>query len=105
MSRTLVVRRLTAIIALLAILGFSLPATAAPGARHSSRTATVQTFSLLDQILSWLGISGPGSTGPEAHARRDLRKATSLTSPTLGPTTQTMTSLDATQGMDPNGFH
>ncbi|MFL6259668.1 MAG: hypothetical protein ACJ76Y_08155 [Thermoanaerobaculia bacterium] len=55
MSRTLVVRRLTAIIALLAILGFALPATAAPGSHHSSRATTVQAPGLFDQILSWLG--------------------------------------------------
>jgi len=105
MSRTLVVRRLTAIIALLAILGFALPATAAPGAHHSSRATTVQTLSLLDQVLSWLGIYGPSPAGSDAHARTDLRKATSIIPPLSQPAGQTVSSADASQGMDPNGFH
>jgi hypothetical protein len=101
MSRTLVIRRLTAVIVLLAILGFALPATAAPGSRHSSRATTVQAPSLFDQILSWLGLFGPGSG--QDHAGTDLRKATSLLS--TGTTSQTLSSADATQGMDPNGAH
>jgi hypothetical protein len=105
MSRTLVIRRLTAVIVLLAILGFALPATAAPEAHHSSRATTVQTPSFFDQILSWLGISGFGTAGSDAHARTDLRKATSLTPPLWEPTGQTVSSADASQGMDPNGFH
>jgi hypothetical protein len=103
MSRTLVLRRLTAVFVLLAILGFALPATAAPGSHHSSRATTVQAPSLLDQILSWLGLLG--SPGTAAHGRTDLRKATSATSALLGDTSQTMSSADATQGMDPNGLH
>ena len=102
MSRTLVIRRLTAVIVLLAILGFALPATAAPGSRHSSRATTVQASSFFDQILSWLGLFGPGSG--QDHARTDLRKATSATS-LLSDTSQTLSSADASQGMDPNGAH
>jgi len=104
MSRTLVIRRLTAFIMLLAILGFALPATAAPGSRHSSRATTIQAPSLFDQILSWLGLFGSGS-GADDHASTDLRKATSTTSPLAGDTSQTLSSADATQGMDPNGAH
>jgi hypothetical protein len=102
MSRTLVIRRLTAVVVLLAILGFALPATAAPGSRHSSRTTTVQAPSLFDQILSWLGLFGPGSG--QDHALTDPRKATS-TSPLWGTTSQTQSTTDASQGMDPNGAH
>lgn len=105
MSRTLVIRRLTAVLVLLAILGLALPATAAPGARHSSRATTVQASSLFDQILSWLGLLGPGS-GPDAHSHADLSKATTVTSPVAGGIiNQTVSSADASQGMDPNGFH
>jgi hypothetical protein len=105
MSRTLVIRRLTAVLVLLAILGFALPATAAPGARHSSRATTVQASSLFDQILSWLGLFGAGS-GPDSHSRTVPRKATTVASPvTDGIIGQTVSSVDATQGMDPNGLH
>lgn len=104
MSRTLVIRRLTAVIVLLAILGFALPATAASGSRHSSRATTVQAPSLFDQILSWLGLFGSGP-GADAHARTDLRKTASTTSPLGVDTSQTLSSTDATQGMDPNGLH
>ncbi|HSS50606.1 MAG TPA: hypothetical protein VLX28_16840 [Thermoanaerobaculia bacterium] len=103
MSRTLVLRRLTAVLVLLAILGFALPAAAAPGARHSSRATTAQAPSLFDQILSWLGLSGFGQG--DGHARPELRKSTSL-APSLGggTTNQTVVS-DGAQGMDPNGLH
>jgi hypothetical protein len=105
MSRTLVVRRLTAIIALLAILGFSLPATAAPGARHSSRPATVQAPGLLDQLISWLGSflphPAPASKGP-------TEKTISVTPNTTGSGTTgllPLASSDSDRGsqIDPNG--
>ncbi len=104
MSRTLVIRRLTAVLVLLAILGFALPATAAPGTRHTSQPPTVHASSLFDQILSWLGLFG--SVQGDAHARPDLRKSTSLTIPVSGGVTgQSLSTTDASQGMDPNGFH
>ena len=104
MSRTLVIRRLTAVLVLLAILGFALPATAAPGPHHSSRATTVQAPGLFDQILSWLGLFGSGQG--EAHARPDLRKSAALISPLGGGTNgQHTSSAEASQGMDPNGFH
>ncbi len=104
MFRTLVVRRLTAAIVLLAILGFALPATAAPGAHHPSRATTVQTPSLLDQLLSWLGLSfGPGQG--DTHVRPDLRKSITLTIPVGGGIGLGQDTTDASQGMDPNGLH
>lgn len=104
MSRTLVVRRLTAAIMVLAILGFALPATAAPGAHHSSRTSTVQAPSLLDQLLSWLGLFGPGQGS--THSRPDLRKSTTLTTPVSGGVAQQSgATMDMAYGMDPNGSH
>jgi hypothetical protein len=103
MSPTHVVRRLTAIIALLAILGFALPATAAPGARHPSRAHAVQVPSLLDQLLSWIGSFLPGQTPvPQGPAE----KAGTVTSPSGGSTTSnTLSSGEADRGamIDPNG--
>jgi len=103
MSRTLVLRRLTAVFVLLAILGFALPATAAPGSHHSSRATTVQAPSLLDQILSWLGLLG--SPGTAAHGRTDRTKAAISTLPLWDGTTSQTTNSDGAQGMDPNGLH
>jgi hypothetical protein len=103
MSRTFVIRRLTAVIVLLAILGFALPATAAPGSHHSFRTTTVQAPSLFDQILAWLGLLG--SPGTDALGRTDRSKATSLISPLWDGTTSQNTNSDGAQGMDPNGLH
>src|SRR3954454_1141084 len=98
MSRTLVIRRLTAVFVLLAILGFALPATAAPGSHHSSRATTVQAPSLFDQILSWLGnlLSGP------SQGTADRTKATtSVPVPTSDGLSSASTDLSI--GVDPNG--
>jgi hypothetical protein len=103
MSRTPVVRRLTAALVLLAILGFALPATAAPGAHHSSRATTVQTPSLLDQLLSWLGnfLGGPSPEGTEGRAKAATAAPSSIL-PNNGLATATS---DMNIGVDPNGQH
>jgi hypothetical protein len=69
MSRPTVVRRLTAVIALLAIFCLALPAVAAPGAHGPShRTRAVHASSLVDQLVAWIGSvwTGPaqGQTAP-----------------------------------------
>ncbi len=97
MSRTLVIRRLTAVLVLLAILGFALPATAAPGSRHSSRATTVQAPSLFDQILSWLGTLLSGPSQGTAERTKDV---TSKPVPTDGLSSA---STDLNIGVDPNG--
>ena len=101
MSRMLVVRRLTAVLVLLAILGFALPATAASGAHHSSRATTVQAPSLLDQLLSWIGnlLGAPSPAGAEGRA-----KTTAIPSGLI-PNSQPTTSSDMNIGVDPNGQH
>jgi hypothetical protein len=103
MSRTLVVRRLTAIIALLAILGFALPATAAPGSHHSSRATTVQTSGLFDQLLSWLGSFLPNHTpASQGGTEKTLSTGTSGSGTTsLLP----VANSDSDRGsqIDPNG--
>jgi hypothetical protein len=70
MSRPTVVRRLTAVIALLAVLCLALPAVAAPGAHGPSpRTRAVHASSLVDQLFAWIGSfwTGPsqGQAAPE----------------------------------------
>ncbi|MFL6235424.1 MAG: hypothetical protein ACJ76N_19970 [Thermoanaerobaculia bacterium] len=105
MSRTLVVRRLTAIIALLAILGFALPATAAPGARHASRATTVQAPGLLDQLLSWLGGILPHST-PASPGSTEKTISTGGSTSGSGTTgLLPLSSSDSDHGgmIDPNG--
>jgi hypothetical protein len=66
MSRPTVVRRLTAVIALLAVFCLALPAVAAPGAhRQSHRTRAVHASSLVDQFVAWIGtlLPSPSQTG------------------------------------------
>lgn len=56
MSRPTVVRRLTAVLALLAIFCLALPAVAAPGAHaQSHRARAVHPSSLVDQLVAWIG--------------------------------------------------
>lgn len=100
MSRTLVIRRLTAVLVLLTILGFALPATAAPGSHHSSRATTVQApTSLFDQILSWLGsfLSGP------SHAGTAGRTKAAISTPVPTASGLSSASTDLSIGVDPNG--
>ena len=103
MSPTHVVRRLTAIVVLLAILGFALPAAAAPGARHASRPATVQTLGFFDQLLSWIGSFLPGQTPVRQNP---AEKAGVISSPSGGATNGLQPlSNEADHGgmIDPNG--
>ena len=53
MSRTTFVRRLTAVIALLAIFCLAVPATAATPGSHPTKSPTV-SHSFVDQFLAWL---------------------------------------------------
>jgi hypothetical protein len=74
MSRPTVVRRLTAVIALLAVLCLALPAVAAPGAHEQShRTRAVHASSLVDQLFAWIGSfwTGP-SQGQAAPAEKTI---------------------------------
>jgi hypothetical protein len=66
MSRSTVVRRLTAVIALLAVFCLALPAVAAPGAHgQSHRTRAVHASSFVDQLVAWIGtlLPSPSQTG------------------------------------------
>lgn len=94
MSRTLVIRRLTAVLVLLAILGFALPATAAP--RHTAKpTATSPT--LLDTMMSWI-VNLLGSSS-QAGGR-----AKAASSPIVSPNSGlSNASTDLSIGVDPNG--
>jgi hypothetical protein len=73
MSRPTVVRRLTAVIVLLAVLCLALPAVAAPGAHgQSSRTRAVHASSLVDQFVAWIGSFWTGPSQP-APAEKTLQ--------------------------------
>ncbi|HEY0511639.1 MAG TPA: hypothetical protein VGH73_07030 [Thermoanaerobaculia bacterium] len=92
MSRT-VVRRLTAAIALLAVLGLALPAAAAADRPHAKAPAV--TSSLLDQFLGWLGVLWPAQPS-NAQARTSPAKA--AVTPPLP-----LDSLERGGMIDPNG--
>ena len=101
MSRPTVVRRLTAVIALLAVLCLALPAAAAPGARGQSlRHSTAHSAGLVDQLLSWLGSFLPGAPqSGKAPAEKAIPVA-----PTGGSNTLTPPASSEAGGMiDPNG--
>jgi hypothetical protein len=103
MSRSTVVRRLTAAIALLAVLCLALPATAATPVshRHTSPATSQVSVSLLDQFLSWLGL-GPGSPAARPQASSVAKSTSSVNSPS-GIVNPVVDSPDASYGMDPNG--
>ena len=99
MSRS-IVRRLTAAIALLAVLGFALPASAAAHPR-AAKTPAVTSSGLVDQLLIWLGSFW---SGPEAQGQKVPMKT--LAAPTSGSGTSGLTPLsnmDRGAGLDPNG--
>jgi hypothetical protein len=98
MSRSTVVRRLTAVLALLAILCLAAPAVAAAPSSHHARSPEALHITLLDQLLSWLGI-GPAPAGrPQAGSveKSGTTIPPSFTNPNVGST-------DASYGLDPNG--
>lgn len=95
MSRTLVIRRLTAVFVLLAILGFALPAAAATPRHPAKPTATAPT--LLDTMLSWI----VNLLGSSSQAEGRAKAASSpIVSPTSGISSP---SMDVSIGVDPNG--
>jgi hypothetical protein len=103
MSRPTVVRRLTAVLALLAVLCLALPAMAAPGGRaQSSRPHAVHAAGVLDQIFSWIG-SFWAAPGPGQADRTD--KAGSLVPSPGSSNTVSPVRQDADKGgqLDPNG--
>ncbi|HEY0557630.1 MAG TPA: hypothetical protein VGG20_25470 [Thermoanaerobaculia bacterium] len=99
MSRSTVVRRLTAVLALLAILCMAAPAVAATPSSHHARSPEALHITLLDQFLSWLGI-GPVPTGRSQAG--SMEKSTGATIPPAF-SGQNVGSTDASYGLDPNG--
>lgn len=92
MSR-LSVRRLTAAIALLAVLCLALPAAAAPVRPHAANAPAV---SLLDRFLTWIGSFLPGQQQPQTKTILQPAGPTGFD----GVKTQ---SADASNTIDPNG--
>ncbi len=102
MSRPTVVRRLTAVLALLAVLCLALPAMAAPGAHaRSSRAHAVHTPGVLDQILSWIGSfwAGPASGQTDRMDKAGTSVAPNRSGYDLTPLPRT----EAGGTIDPNG--
>jgi hypothetical protein len=104
MVRTLVVRRLTAVLVLLAIFCLSLPATAAPAAHHALRAPVAQAPGLFDQLLSWLGGFLPGHA-PASPNRTEKTISTGASTGGSGTIPLLPLSNDADRGgmIDPNG--
>jgi hypothetical protein len=101
MSRPTVVRRLTAVIALLAIFCLALPAVAAPGAHgQSHRTRAVHASSLADQLVAWIGtlLPSPSQTAP-------AEKAVTYTAPGGTNSSASPHTSESDRGgmLDPNG--
>jgi hypothetical protein len=103
MSRPTIVRRLTAVIALLAVLCLALPAVAAPGAHGPShRTRAVHASSLVDQLFAWIGSFLPGQTGSHGAGWTEKTTATPV-SPIRGNALMPPASSEAGTLIDPNG--
>ena len=103
MSRSTVVRRLTAAIALLAVLFMAAPAVAAAHGSYAVKPPAVSHVNLLDQFMAWLASLGYGpapNTRPQAGS---VEKSTGFTIPPAGVTSQTGNTTDASYGLDPNG--
>jgi hypothetical protein len=98
MSRS-IVRRLTATIALLAVLGFALPASAAVHPRAAKAPAVISS-GLVDQLLIWLG-SFWSVQPAETQGQTDLTKT--LVSPTPGTNSLPAASAERGGMIDPNG--
>jgi hypothetical protein len=101
MSGSTVVRRLTAVVALLAVFCLAAPAVAATPGSHTVKAPVAVHVGLFDQLVSWLATLGFGSA-PRVHAST-INSAASITSLPTGTSGQATNSSDASQGMDPNG--
>jgi hypothetical protein len=99
MSRPTVVRRLTAVIALLAVFCLALPAAAAPGAHgQSHRTRAVHASSLVDQFVAWIGSfwAGPAQPAP-------AEKTIQISPIGIDNVAPSSTNADHSGMIDPNG--
>jgi hypothetical protein len=103
MSRPTVVRRLTAVLALLAVLCLALPAAAAPGARgQSPRAHVAQESSLVDQLLAWIGGFWSGASQGQAE-RMDKAGAPLQVTPGTSSVVQPDNKTEHSGMIDPNG--
>jgi hypothetical protein len=103
MSRSTVVRRLTAVIALLAVLCMAAPAVAAAPGSHHGKTPVALHVTFLDQFLNWLATLGIGAAPSARPQAGSMGKSTGTSGPPSGFTSQNVGSTDASYGLDPNG--
>ena len=105
MSRPTVIRRLTAVFALLAVLCLALPAAAAPGARgHAHQTRAVHAASLVDQFLAWIGSFWTGPS--QGRADRTEKAGPAIQLPLDGTNNSIVppdTKTEHSGMIDPNG--
>jgi hypothetical protein len=95
------VRRVTSAVLLLSILGFALPAAAAPAGRtQGSKVPVVFSSSLLDQIFSWLSGLWPGQE-PKPQGSRE--KAGTINSGGSTEGAATLPEQERGGMIDPNG--
>jgi hypothetical protein len=98
MSRSAVIRRTTAAVALLAVLALALPAGAAPVRRQAP--APVASVGFFDQVLTWLGLW----SGPTTATKPPVRtKALSTSGSTTSSMTSGTSSTDRGGAIDPWG--
>jgi hypothetical protein len=92
------VRRLTAVIALLAVLCMAMPAAAAPVRPHAVKAPAV---SLLDQFLTWIGSFLPG----QVPAAKTPAEKTAIPIKPVIPNVLAPASNESDHGgmIDPNG--
>lgn len=101
MSRPTVVRRLTAVLALLAVLCLAMPAVATPGAHgQSHRTRAVHAPSLADQLFAWIGSFW---TGPSQEQKAPAEKTIPILSGLFNSLTPVTNEADKSGTIDPNG--
>jgi hypothetical protein len=93
------VRRLTAAVALVLVLG-AVPALAAPGPRPHATQPLVASLSLFDRLLDWLGLPAAESL-PRVLSVFE-KSTTGVTDPGTSSTTQ-RTTLNRGGMIDPNG--
>lgn len=92
------VRRLTAAIALLAVLCMAMPAMAAPVRPQATNAPAV---SLFDRLLTWIGSFLPG----QVPAAKNPAEKTTLTAPSILPSAIAPPSAESDHSglIDPNG--
>jgi hypothetical protein len=95
-----IVRRLTAVLALAAILCLAAPAAAAPAHRAAAGASLVFGSVLFDQLLGWLGRLWSGEPQAVAPAEKEVTPISASGEPEAHPTGS---ENEGSGTIDPNG--